>query len=161
MSDLRPTCPKWRRGLKSVVRRLLEMSGGVTSFEHMTRVKAPALSKYGSPDDETHMPVDVAMDLMLDTGSNGILSYMAARLGYKLVALEEQHFDGALPTIADVALVIQSLNAVVQEYAQASKDNVVTASEKRRVFDKIEKAVQTLRVFQRMLDAASQSGGAV
>ncbi len=159
MSDLRPTSGKFRRGLKAVVRRLLEMAGGVTSFEHMTRVKAPALSKYGSADDEMHMPLDVAVDLMIDTGSNGILSFIAAELGYKLVALDAQHFDGELPSIADVALVIQSLNSVVQEYAQASKDGVVTPAEKRRVFNEIEKAVQTLRVFQRMIDAATLTGG--
>ncbi|MDP8249600.1 phage regulatory CII family protein [Pseudochrobactrum saccharolyticum] len=158
MSDLRPTTGKFRRGLKAVVRRLLEMSGGVTSFEQVTRVKAPALSKYGSPDDEMHMPLDVAVDLMMDTGSNGILSFIAAELGYKLVALDAQHFDGDLPSIDDVAQVISSLNAVVQEYAQVSKDGRVTPAERRRVFNEIEKAVQKLRSFQRMVDAATTGG---
>jgi len=88
MNDLRPTTAQFRRRLKAVVRRLLEIAGGVSSFEHATRVRAPVLSKYASAADEKHMPLDIAMDLMKDTGSNGILSYMAAELGMKLVALD-------------------------------------------------------------------------
>lgn len=160
MNDIRPTTGRFLRGLKAIVRRTLEMAGGVTSFEHVTRVKASVLSKYGSPDDEKHMPIDIMVDLLLDTGSNGILSYIAAELGYKLVALDAQHFNGTLPDISDVAKVIQSLNAVVQKYAQAIEDGVITPLEKRMLFDEVEKAVQTLRKFQRKIDAATSTGGA-
>ncbi len=161
MNDLRPTTGHFRRGLKATVRRLLEMAGGVSSFEQVTRVKAPVLSKYGSPDDEKHMPLDVAMDLMRDTGSNGILSFMAAELGYKLVALDAQHHDGCLPSMSDVSRVISSSSSVVEKYVQAAEDGVLSHAEKREVFSAIERAVQALRQLQRKVDAASSSGGSL
>lgn len=158
MVDLRPTTPKWRRGLKAVVRRLLELAGGVTSFEHVTRVKAPALSKYGSPDDETHMPLDVAMDLMRDTGSNGILSYMAAELGYKLVALEADGQGAALPDIANVAAIVQGYSKLFTELSDAVADGVITSEEARNILNEIEALVQQLRALQRKVQAAVPGG---
>lgn len=158
MTDLRPTTPKWRRGLKAVVRRLLELAGGVTSFEHVTRVKAPALSKYGSPDDETHMPLDVAMDLMRDTGSNGILSYMAAELGYKLVALEADGQGAALPDIANVAAIVQGYSKLFTELSDAVADGVITSEEARNILNEIEPLVQQLRALQRKVQAAVPGG---
>ncbi|WP_439273568.1 phage regulatory CII family protein [Pseudochrobactrum sp. HB0163] len=161
MSNLRPTTEQQRRQLKAVVRRLLELAGGVTSFEHVTRVKAPALSKYGSPDDAAaHMPLDVAMDLMLDTGSNGILSAMAAMLGYKLVALEVQGQGAPLPDIADIAHVVRDNCNVVDAVSAALQDGKITADEEREISANIEKSVQELRILQRKAKAAAQGGAA-
>ncbi|WOC17400.1 phage regulatory CII family protein [Pseudochrobactrum sp. MP213Fo] len=159
MSVLRPTSEQQRRQLKATVRRLLELAGGVTSFEHVTRVKAPALSKYGSPDDTAaHMPVDVAMDLMLDTGSNGIVSAMAAMLGYKLVALESDGQGAVLPTITDIAHVVRDSSDVVDALAHALTDGKISAAEEREISNKIEKSVQDLRVIQRKAKEAATGG---
>lgn len=137
-----------------------EMAGGVTSFEHVTRVKAPALSKYGSPDDETHMPIDVAIDLMLDTGSNGILSYMAAKIGYKLVALDMDGQSAAMPGITDIAVLVQENSKLVSVVSQALADGVITAKEERSISDEIEKCVQELRILQRRVKASVPNGDA-
>lgn len=159
MTDLRPTTEHQRRQLKAVVRRLIEMAGGVSSFKHVTRVQEPALSKYGSPDDAAaHMPLDIAMDLMLDTGSNGILSAMAAMLGYKLVALDADGQGAALPDVMDIAALVQENSKLVMAVSEAIKDGVITPDEERSISTEVEKSVQDLRAIQRRVKAAVIGG---
>lgn len=159
MNVIRPTTEQQRRQLKAVVRRLLDIAGGVTSFENATRVKAPALSKYASPDDEMHMPLDVAMDLMMDTGSNGILSIMAAQLGMKLVALDADGKGASLPDVSDISGLVRDNSNVITALTTAMADGVITPAEERQISSEIEKNVQELREIQRKAKAAV-SGGA-
>lgn len=161
MVKIRPTTEQDRQALKAAVRRLLPMAGGVSAFEKVTRVNASALSRYGAPDEAiNHMPIDVAMDLMIDTRSNGILSIMAAQLGYKLVSLGNQNFGNTLPDIGDMSRLSKSVSDVMQEYAQAIADGAITPREKQQIDIKIEEAVQMLRAFQRKIDGATSKGGA-
>lgn len=161
MSGIRPSTEQQRRQLKATVRRLLELAGGVTSFEHVTRVKAPALSKYGSPDDAAaHMPVDVALDLMMDTGSTGILAIMAGMLGYKLVALDGTGQGAPLPDMRDAAELVQDNSRVVSTLAQAVADGHISAAEAREVSDDIEQSVASLRNLQRRVKSAASGGAA-
>ncbi|MFK4824818.1 phage regulatory CII family protein [Paenochrobactrum sp. BZR 588] len=161
MSNLRPTNEQQRRQLKAVVRRLLEMAGGVSSFEHVTRVQAPALSKYGSLDDAAaHMPIDIAMDLMLDTRSNGILSAMAAMLGFKLVALDADGQGENLPDITDVASLLCGISQLVKAVSNSVADGVITPEEERIISGKMEKSIQEIRALQRRVKAAVKGGAA-
>lgn len=87
MSELRKTTGELRSALKAAVRRVLTLSGGGDSVQYATRVKAPALSRYGSTHDEhadNHCPIDVAMDLDLEAGQPVILAAMAKAQGYEL-----------------------------------------------------------------------------
>lgn len=160
MSTLRPTTAQQRLILKATARRLLEMAGGVTSFELVTRVKAPALSKYSSPDDEMHMPLDVAMDLMMDTRSNGILSAMAAMLGYKLLALDADGQGASVPDMGDISELVQDNSNVITAITRAMADGVITPAEERKISKEIEKNVQELRAMQRKAKAAVSGGAA-
>ncbi|WP_376710874.1 phage regulatory CII family protein [Pseudochrobactrum lubricantis] len=160
MVKIRPTTEQDRQALKAAVRRLLPMAGGVSAFEKVTRVNASTLSRYGAPDEAiNHMPIDVAMDLMLDTRSNGIVSIMAAQLGYKLVSLGNQNFGNTLPDIGDMSRLSKSVSDVMQEYAQAIADGSITPREKQQIDIEIEEAVQILRAFQRKVDGALSKGG--
>lgn len=160
MVKIRPTTEQDRQALKAAVRRLLPMAGGVSAFEKVTRVNASALSRYGAPDEAiNHMPIDVAMDLMIDTRSNGIVSIMAAQLGYKLVSLGNQNFGSTLPDIGDMSRLSKSVSDVMQEYAQAIADGSITPREKQQIDIEIEEAVQMLRAFQRKVDGALSKGG--
>lgn len=160
MVKIRPTTEHDRQALKAAVRRLLPMAGGVSAFEKVTRVNASALSRYGAPDEAiNHMPIDVAMDLMIDTRSNGIVSIMAAQLGYKLVSLGNQNFGNTLPDIGDMSRLSKSVSDVMQEYAQAIADGSITPREKQQIDIEIEEAVQVLRAFQRKVDGALSKGG--
>ena len=160
MVKIRPTTEQDRQALKAAVRRLLPMAGGVSAFEKVTRVNASALSRYGAPDEAiNHMPIDVAMDLMIDTRSNGIVSIMAAQLGYKLVSLGNQNFGNTLPDIGDMSRLSKSVSDVMHEYAQAIADGSITPREKQQIDIEIEEAVQMLRAFQRKVDGALSKGG--
>ncbi|MCF7645008.1 hypothetical protein KQ944_07995 [Bacillus subtilis] len=162
MVKIRPTTEHDRQALKAAVRRLLPMAGGVSAFEKVTRVNASALSRYGAPDEAiNHMPIDVAMDLMLDTRSNGIVSIMAAQLGFKLVSLGNQNFGSTLPDIGDMSRLSKSVSDVMQEYAQAISDGAITPREKQQIDIEIEEAVQMLRAFQHKIDGATSKGGDV
>lgn len=160
MSELRPSTPQQRRQLKAISRRLIEMAGGVSSFEHATRVKAPALSKYCSPDDELHMPADVLLDLMLDTGSIAPLSHLAEIFGYKMVALDAQPQSAALPNISDIALLMRDGSNVADAISQAVADGHISPAEARKISDFLEHLITDAQALQRKVKHAVSGGDA-
>lgn len=158
MTDLRPTTEHQRRQLKAVTRHLMEMAGGVTSFEHVTRVKASILSKYCSPFEDAFIPADIMLDLTLDTRSNGFLSFMAAERGMKLVALEADGRGAALPDLGDVAQLVEGYSQFITSLHFAVADGKITIEEARPLKAKIEVLVQQLRSLGRTIDAAVNGG---
>lgn len=89
----RPTQPEELLDIKAATRRDLALARP-SAFALITRVDAPALSKYGSPTEQGHfMPVDVMVDLMRDTGSCDLLSTIAALVGMKLVPIDDDGGD--------------------------------------------------------------------
>lgn len=160
MSDLRPTNGRFLRGLKAAVRRTIEMAGGVSSFEHVTRVKAPVLSKYGSPDDEKYIPVDVLMDLLLDTRNHAVLSYMAAELGFKLVPLDVEPKGADLPGMEEVAGVFRNSSELIDAIILAVSDGKIGAAENRDLNKKLDRLVQYARGLQRQINNATDGGAA-
>lgn len=160
MVKIRPTSEQDRQEVKAVVRRSLTMAGGVSAFEKVTRVNASALSRYGAPDEvDYHIPLDVVLDLCIDTGSNAIIAVVAARLGYKMVSLGNQCFGSSLPDIGDVSRMSGAVSDVMQEYAQAIADGAITPREKQQINIEIEEAVHLLREFQRRINSSAASGG--
>lgn len=160
MTDLRPTTGGFLRGLKAVVRRTIELAGGVSSFEHVTRVKAPVLSKYGSPTDEKHIPVDVLMDLLLDTRNNAVLSYMAAALGFKLVPLEAEPMGADLPGMEEIAGILRKSSELIDAIIAAVSDGKICAAENRDINKKLDVLVQYVRALQRQVNNATDGGAA-
>lgn len=160
MNDLRPTTGLFLRGLKAVVRRTIELAGGVSSFEHVTRVKAPVLSKYGSPTDEKHIPVDVLMDLLLDTRNHAVLSYMAAELGLKLVPLETEPHGADLPGMDEVAGIFRKSSELVDSIIAAVSDGKISPAENRDINKKLDRLVQFARALQRQVNNATDGGAA-
>lgn len=160
MTDLRPTTGGFLRGLKAVVRRTIELAGGVSSFEHVTRVKAPVLSKYGSPTDEKHIPVDVLMDLLLDTRNHAVLSYMAAELGLKLVPLELEPKGADLPGMDEVAGIFRNSSELVDAIVAAVSDGKISAAENRDINKKLDRLVQFVRALQRQVNNVTDGGAA-
>lgn len=67
------------------------LAGGVTLFQHITRVNVATLSKYasdGADNLKTYMPVDVAVDLDRAAKTPVVTAKMAELLGYRLVPME-------------------------------------------------------------------------
>lgn len=84
----RPTQPEELLDIKAATRRDLSLARA-KAFAMITRVDAPALSKYGSPSELGHfMPVDIMVDLIRDTGSLDLLSTIAGLVGMKLVPID-------------------------------------------------------------------------
>lgn len=157
----RPTNEHERLMLKSIVRRLLQVAGGVTSFAIATRVEAPALSKYASPDDAAaHIPFDVAMDLMRDTGSVSLLAAAAEMLGYDLVPRDQSPQAAALPDANDVSKLIQENTGVVSAVCSAIADGVVTPEEGRRICTEIDEEQRFLDGLRRKVQRSVKGGDA-
>lgn len=73
----RPTTDHDRAALKSAFRRLVRSGGGQLEAAQATRVGQQALSRYGSPNHPgEHVPVDVLMDLTIDTDDADVIRAM-------------------------------------------------------------------------------------
>lgn len=86
----RPTSDKARAELKAAVRAQVLASGGQSSAADITRVSQQTLSRYGSinhPDE--HAPIDVLLDLILDTGDAVVLRRLCQLAGGAFVPLSE------------------------------------------------------------------------
>lgn len=87
MHSIRSISDIERRALKGITAAALKFVG-LTAFQHLTRVKVSALSKYGSTGEEHQddfMPIDVAVEADRACGEPLIVGEMARLLGYRLV----------------------------------------------------------------------------
>ncbi|WP_297842850.1 phage regulatory CII family protein [uncultured Roseibium sp.] len=72
--SFRPTSEQDRAALKAAARRLVRSGGGQTEAALATRVGQQHLSRYGSPNHPNeHMPIDVLMDLTIDTDDADVI----------------------------------------------------------------------------------------
>jgi len=148
--DLRPTTAADRRRIKAATRRLADLAGGVSSAEHVTRVKAPALSKFGSPSDPQFMPADVILDLEADIGSPVLTAALAGMQGYQLVSTAGRiHKAGThelgLPC---VAAILTNASAMANELNEGLADGKIDAIEAAQISAIAEEAIRHLRHVQ-------------
>lgn len=131
----RPTQPEELLDIKAATRRDL-MRARPNAFALITRVKAPALTMYGSPAEMGHfMPVDIMIDLARDTGSCDLLATLAALVGMKLVPIEGDG-GGESVSLSDVGEMMREsgeANASVLRVIDGDGDRCVkTIAEARR-----------------------------
>lgn len=82
MVTTRTTTPSLRYHLKATTRRQVKAAGGLEAAAQITRVGKSELAVYQSSVEEFRfMPIDVAADLMLASGSHDILEGLAASVG--------------------------------------------------------------------------------
>lgn len=142
--------------LKAATRRSLDQAGGGDAFQHVTRVKANALSSYASANDEKadkFMPVDVAVECDMEANSPIILSAMAAMLGYKLVPC-----DGAASAAVsapvngrDALRIAREAADVVRAIDEATQDDHIDARERKDITSEIDELVKVLQCVQRRI----------
>lgn len=143
----RASTPEQRLALKAAVRRALKLAGGAASFQHATRVGESDLSRCASPDQaDRHLPIDVALDLDGEAGSDVVLSAMAAARGYRLVR-ETPGPVGEL-TAVDLGLMAGECGDAVRALADAMADGRFDEAERRAVHKEIEEAVAAIRRVQ-------------
>ena len=143
--------------LKAATRRTVDMAGGGDAFQHVTRVKAGNLSKYGSNGEENldkFMPIDVAVEADLEANSPIIVSVMAEMLGYKLVPLAGggEAADCGL-ALADVLKIANEMGDVIRATTAALADGNVDAAERKEITREIDQAMQALKAVMRKVGA--------
>lgn len=146
MKAPRKTTPDECNDLKAVARHALSIARP-TKFALVTRVDAAQLSKYGSaahPD--SHMPIDVAVDLCRDIGAPLIVEEMARLLGYRLVPVEMDEAGEVGPQ--DLAEVHRETSEVVQTLATALPDRI-DGSERRALRKEISEGITALHRLDR------------
>lgn len=139
--------------LKAAIRRSLDQAGGGDAFQHVTRVKAAALSTYASANDDKAdkvMPVDVAVECDREAGSPIIISAMAAMVGYRLVACDG-HVAASSETVSarDALRIAREAADVVRAIDDAAEDGVIDLAERRAINREIDDLVRALQCIQR------------
>lgn len=146
--------------LKAASRRSIDQAGGGDAFQHVTRVKAGALSKYATAGEETFdkfMPIDIAVECDLEANSPIIVSAMAAMLGYQLVPADgAATANVAAPvTLIDALKIANEAADVVRTITEALDNGDVDALEKRTITREIDEAIKALQCVQRRIGGAA------
>ncbi|MEM1376165.1 MAG: hypothetical protein AAGG69_02140 [Pseudomonadota bacterium] len=145
--------------LKAATRRLVRLAGGPESAQHVTRVKASALSRFGSVSDDQFIPVDVVADLESDTGSAVVTAALATLLGCRLVGCESAGTQSAPLGVESIASLLQREANLVGQIAEAMADGKVTPIEAQQISETCERAIAGLRGVQRSARASANLGG--
>ncbi len=141
-----------RLELKAATRRALDLAGKANAFALVTRVEAPALSKYGSPSEPAaFMPIDVMLDLCRDVGAPVILDELAAILGYRLAPVDGGEAAHEPVTMADIAAVSREGGDVVNKTLAALADGKICPVERTEIRQDVGENIAVLRALDRKL----------
>ena len=147
----RPTTDHDRAALKSAFRRLVRSGGGQLEAAQATRVGQQALSRYGSPNHpDDHVPVDVLMDLTIDTDDADVIRAMCRLANGVFVPLPKTH--GAItnwPAAVGTA-VKRGADAAEAICTALNDDGQITPEEitDLEILNKLSSAIEALVVLQ-------------
>lgn len=148
----RSTSDDERNELKAATRQALAIARP-TRFAAVTRVDAPALSKYGDPfTANAFMPIDIVADLERDLGAPLITEALAALQGYRLVPVGDGDAGGRIG-VDDLASLSKEGGDVVQTIATAMADGRIDGHERRAIAAEIAENVTVLRRIGRKVTA--------
>lgn len=142
---MRPTNEHQRNQLKNSWKHLLRLAGGGV-FESFTRVKGPALTKYGSighDELDHHVPIDVLLDAELQAGSPVITMLLADLQGYELGRRNGSNQQATIG-IQAVHTVLSDAVRVVDEIQKAVADGLVNSAERAAIRAEIWRAIRDL-----------------
>lgn len=142
--------------LKAATRRSLDQAGGGDAFQHVTRVKANALSSYASANEDKadkFMPVDVAVECDIEANSPIIVSAMAAMLGYRLVPCDAERAPVVAAPVSgrDALRIAREAADVVRAIDEATQDDHIDARERKDITGEIDELVKALQCVQRRI----------
>ena len=157
MAATRATTPPLRRHLKIATQRQLKSAGGLEAAAEITRVGKSELALYQSAAEETRfMPVDVAADLMLQSGSYEILDDLAAIAGSLVTPLAAM----PRPLCHDMAALGAQFSAAFEDYAAMLITPTIDAKAAARLAQRlrllIESAVDARASLQRLQPGAER-----
>lgn len=154
--SVRPTSDADRVKLKRAFHLLVELAGGVSLAENVTRVRAAALSKFGSLSDEQFAPIDVVLDLERSVGSPVVTNLLAEMQGYRTARGPAASGAGA-PGLEDLARLVRESADVTTAFAAAAIDGRFDPHEVREINREIEENIVALRDLQSRIQGAAGS----
>lgn len=147
---MRPSNEHQRGALKNAFKHLLRLAGN-GEFAAMTRVNAPALSKYGSiSEPDNHAPIDVILDAELQAGSPVIATFLANCQGYELVKRKQTGPHGPID-FQDVHVVLSGAVRVSDEIRKALDDGRIDAGERHAIAAEITRTIRDLQHIEKGL----------
>ena len=157
MPATRTTTPSLRHHLKITTRKQIKAAGGLEAAAQATRVRKSELALYQSATEETRfMPVDVAADFTLCSGSYEILEELAAIAGCLVTPLAAV----PRPLCHDMAALGIQFSAAFEDYAAMLITPTVDAKAIARLDQRlrllIERAVDARARLQRLQPGAER-----
>jgi hypothetical protein len=143
------TTPLHRNSLKTHVRRLIALLGGIEAAATVTRVGRSRLAEYADVHaQDRHMPIDILLDLELAAGDPLVTAQLAAAQGYVINPLQFGEGDVA----EALARVSKDAGTTLSDAVQAIRDGLPA--------DERIKLVADLTELQRAAQAALGALGA-
>jgi hypothetical protein len=154
MTHARPFSEAHYLQLKAATRRVVRASGGVDAASLTTRVGMQRISTYQKAHEPDFIPIDVAADLMAESGDHAVLIAMARLLGCEVIRLPALPEVDAMPWHRSLADVASHSSDVIRRLSDAlADDGIVDAEESRRgaIRDEIAEAINVLMVLESRL----------
>lgn len=150
------------RTLDAVIRRHVRKAGGGAEFAKQTRVTPAQISRYGNPDYNEMMPIDVLADLAVSVGSPKIFIDLAQAMGFELVERNEQSSHKTNENIlSKMPNLSQQVSELLTAVVDASRDHVLTENEIRLIEQEaadVKDAAQD--IMRTVSNARGEQGGA-
>lgn len=163
--SFRPTTDHDRAKLKSSVRRLLRSIGGQDEAACATRVGQQTLSKYASRSashENDHMPIDVLMDLTMDSDDPAVVKTLCRLANGVFVPLPRT--QAAITNWpAAVGLAVKSGADAAEAICKALSDDGQISREEiedLEIPDKLSRAIEALIVLQTHARSVVELGAA-
>lgn len=129
-------------GLKAATRRACEAAGPLAAISAQTRVDPALLSRYGNPDNDVFVPIDVAVDLDKLGDGDLILQAWADLRGYDLVPRDCRAEAEPSAIARHLAPVAKELSDVIGAIANTSAETPAAAA---RIEKEVAEASDVLR----------------
>lgn len=129
--------------LKAATRALVRASGGQESGATITRVRHQALSDHGNHNKPNcFMPIDVAGDLMMDSGDTSVLRVLAHLVDCEVIPLPKVAGNGALQNA--MGQTSKEIGDVFKTIGESMADGRFDAKETKLCRAEIWEAIQAL-----------------
>ena len=120
-----------RAQLRRILRALVSNAGSAKVLATATRVNDAAISRYLADHQAEEMPVDVALDAMVLSGSPILVAWLAAQIGYEIV--EAGGRTGAGINHAHAMDLVRKAGDAAGSIVDALADGKITPSEDREM----------------------------
>jgi len=130
--------------------QLVKLAGGPEVFQHSAGVTKSTLSRYSCLSEDDIIRTDVLLALDRQIGAPMMLEFLAGKLGFKLVPIDEPE-GGDEVSLADLADLHRADSDVKAGLAEALSDGVVDINERRATRAAIARKMARLHKLDRKL----------